>query len=645
MNISLNEYRNKLFSFINEAKKSNWISCEDADNLQSQIDSDQLMIGIVGQMNVGKSTLLNALVFGKDTLPTSETPMTAALTYISYGETPMANVEMLSLSDYNEIRDKSKEEITEESKTEIESAINIVKKIEAIPSFTELMGKTIDISLDDFNEYVGVEGKYTPLVKFMKLTLDNPSLKGICLVDTPGYNDPVSSRNITTKKFLSQANVIIMVQDVLQYFSTPDVELIKDQIPNSGIGKIIIALNKKDMISKDELEKVMISAIEHKSQIGQTDPDVAQMLNVCEVIPVSGIMALLGQLSTEEISHDEIFSFWNAEIENAFPNNTQQDFLTQSGLLTLQEKISDIIIKQKQDILLKAPCEKLQALLQAFINRNDVEKESLEETNGFLADQQIDLEVVLQDLNNFELSVTEYMDTTVSNSETMTLRKIDNTRFALRDIRDREVKNINFTEKNSKKYLRYCFNTIEDVYFKMNTVFSDTLRKLGNDVVNCLHEEISDLERKMNLIVLPNAKQIHTSVMKRINRTINNSIPRALVEELSYEVSFPDFWERQDLYQIGIRTYFRKMLQESFSNEYINAKMSVYEDASCKLLDLIENHISNIISETKKQFNANDTVDIETKIRKNEERILEIKKINEQVDVLKNNVVILMESI
>ena len=59
-----------------------------------------LQIGIVGRVKAGKSSLLNALLFdGKSVLPKAATPMTAALTIISYGEELSAEVEFFTQKD------------------------------------------------------------------------------------------------------------------------------------------------------------------------------------------------------------------------------------------------------------------------------------------------------------------------------------------------------------------------------------------------------------------------------------------------------------------------------------------------------------------------------------------------------------------
>ena len=60
MKLSLTEYQNELISTLVAAEEKGWISAENAKNIQSQITKDKLTIGVVGQMNVGKSTLVNA---------------------------------------------------------------------------------------------------------------------------------------------------------------------------------------------------------------------------------------------------------------------------------------------------------------------------------------------------------------------------------------------------------------------------------------------------------------------------------------------------------------------------------------------------------------------------------------------------------
>jgi GTP-binding protein EngB required for normal cell division len=621
MKFSITEYKEKMQKLISSALKSKWITVDDSETLISQMESDMLSIGVVGQMKVGKSTLINALIFGEELLPTSEIPMTAALTYITFGEKFCAKVENITEADFLEIENKvgNSSNFSEE---EVESATNIYKNIVNVDNYKELLGKNLEITKENLFDYIGAGGKYTALVKYVTLEVNNNALKGINIVDTPGYNDPISSRDLTTKKFLSKANVILLVQDVEQVFSKLDIDLITSQIPKSGIGKVVVAINKKDAVSKDELNQVIVRANDVIQRLSSTDDDVSRtLLESCQIIPLSGLMAIIGQLDDGTISGNDNLSFFNSLLKCDFPLLKKEDYVKESGLIDLQHTISDLILNQKKDILLKAPYDKLISMLQVFVNKCNIEKESLEQTNEYLSDQQIDLNSILDDLNTFELQVIEYMSNTISNCESITLSKLEQARYSLRDKRDAMIKSINFEEKHNKKYLRVCFNEMEDKYHDLNISFGNILRRLGNDISDAMHDELASLEQHMNHIILKNAQLIHSSVIRRITRNINNTIPRTVGQTQSMNVVFPDYWDRQDLFQVGIRSYFRQMLMNSFDNMYINSITSTYEDVVVKILDVIEKEITLVIEETKKQFDVNSAAELQTKIDDNIQRI------------------------
>lgn len=621
MKFSITEYKEKMQKLISSALKSEWITVDDSETLISQMESDMLSIGVVGQMKVGKSTLINALIFGEELLPTSEIPMTAALTYITFGEKFCAKVENITEADFLEIENKVGNS-SNFSKEEVESATNIYKNIVNVDNYKELLGKNLEITKENLFDYIGAGGKYTALVKYVTLEVNNNALKGINIVDTPGYNDPISSRDLTTKKFLSKANVILLVQDVEQVFSKLDIDLITSQIPKSGIGKVVVAINKKDAVSKDELNQVIVRANDVIQRLSSTDDDVSRtLLESCQIIHLSGLMAIIGQLDDDTISGNDNLSFFNSLLKCDFPLLKKEDYVKESGLIDLQHAISDLILNQKKDILLKAPYDKLISMLQVFVNKCNIEKESLEQTNEYLSDQQIDLNSILDDLNTFELQVIEYMSNTISNCESITLSKLEQARYSLRDKRDAMIKSINFEEKHNKKYLRVCFNEMEDKYHDLNISFGNILRRLGNDISDAMHDELASLEQHMNHIILKNAQLIHSSVIRRITRNINNAIPRTVGQTQSMNVVFPDYWDRQDLFQVGIRSYFRQMLMNSFDNMYINSITSTYEDVVVKILDVIEKEITLVIEETKKQFDVNSVAELQTKIDDNIQRI------------------------
>ena len=75
-------------------------------------EDSALKLGIVGRVKAGKSSFLNALLFGgRDVLPKAATPMTAALTKISYSETGKneAKVIFYSPSEWDKIENMARE--------------------------------------------------------------------------------------------------------------------------------------------------------------------------------------------------------------------------------------------------------------------------------------------------------------------------------------------------------------------------------------------------------------------------------------------------------------------------------------------------------------------------------------------------------
>jgi len=252
-----------------------------------------LKIGIVGEVKAGKSSFLNALVFkGDEVLPKAATPMTAALTRIKYSEEEYVEVEFFKDYDWKEIEngadlcDKRVEKLKGEelnnssdrylpeanthnkqennserqeikSKTYKDYAQHIESGIYYSKELTEMvqnsginphdfLGKTQKIKKSELNNYVGSKGKYTPLVKYTELHLNNPLIKGMEIIDTPGLNDPILSRGQKTKDFLKNCDVVFVLSYVGQFLGNEDIEFIRTTLPAEGVQKAIIIGSKFD---------------------------------------------------------------------------------------------------------------------------------------------------------------------------------------------------------------------------------------------------------------------------------------------------------------------------------------------------------------------------------------------------------------
>jgi GTP1/Obg family GTP-binding protein len=227
-----------------------------------------LRIGIIGQTNVGKSSLLNTIFFnGKDILPKASTPMTAALTRLHYSEHPLVEIEFYGIEDWREILDLAetarrkksgtgnspaggKGESSQLSLIE-ESALDVVKKAPA--DANEMLGKIKKLEADDphemlgvLSDYAGANGRYTSLVKKISLGIPSEPLREIEVIDTPGLNDPIVSRSKLTRDYLGRCDVILVLSYSGSFLDSTDMDLIVRTLPSEGVDVIKLIATKID---------------------------------------------------------------------------------------------------------------------------------------------------------------------------------------------------------------------------------------------------------------------------------------------------------------------------------------------------------------------------------------------------------------
>lgn len=246
-------------------------------------DSKILKIGVVGQVKAGKSSFLNSVMFnGDDILPKASTPMTAGLTVLEYAETPQDQrfeVAYYSQKDWNifeeanksyeRIADEVKKEMGNEAKTLIDKVIKerTTSNQQAAHELVSMckssarnkIGKGNDSTkfsnVKDLQrilaDYVGANGDYTPVVKSLTIYLNDKRLKDVRIVDTPGVNDPVVSREELTKKFLSSCHGVFFLSSASRFLDAQDVKFMNDRVADQGIGKILLLASKYDSVLQD----------------------------------------------------------------------------------------------------------------------------------------------------------------------------------------------------------------------------------------------------------------------------------------------------------------------------------------------------------------------------------------------------------
>jgi len=387
--------KRQLLEFATKAVEFGWIPKTKAlagdrnvislEEIKDKLENDVLTIGVIGQMKCGKSTFLNAFVFKDDILPAATTPMTAALSVITYGEKKRIVAEFYTPDEWAEQSMQAKRDESEATDTldlsKIKAAKELVaKSVKLGSSLNSYLGKTKEDSFEQLIEYVGAEGKYVSITKSVKIYYPHDYLKGVEIVDTPGFNDPIVSREERTKAFLAKADVVVMMLYAGRPFDATDRDIIFKNVRQCGIGKVLVGINKYDIPYCDETNpedenqiKEYVTQEIKKACRACDDNTLVEILKEVEPIPLSAEMALLSELPMSRITSTEALNFsWKRHCSN-FGISTQAEMYKWSRMDTFVQAVQQIIDNEKGKILFAKPLNAIVAAGEKLKADNELE--------------------------------------------------------------------------------------------------------------------------------------------------------------------------------------------------------------------------------------------------------------------------------
>ncbi|MDP7475369.1 MAG: dynamin family protein [Candidatus Marinimicrobia bacterium] len=175
----------------------------------------EMSIAVVGEVNRGKSTFLNALM-GTKLFPSRASVCTAGVTVLDYGDEPKAEI------------------VFKNGKT-----------------------KSFELSLENPSkslvDVISRKNKEVQDIKMVRIWYPNPFTgNGLVLVDTPGVNDPETWREDITYEYLAGADAVIMLLDPMQPLSASEVEFLEHKILGRSIANLIFVVNKIDDVCMED---------------------------------------------------------------------------------------------------------------------------------------------------------------------------------------------------------------------------------------------------------------------------------------------------------------------------------------------------------------------------------------------------------
>lgn len=367
----LQQKKQRLIGMAEKAAEYGWIDSARKEEIINKINNDVLTIGVIGQMKCGKSTFLNAFVFEDDVLPSATTPMTAALSVITYGEQKKIVAEFYTLDEWEEQKMQASRSLDEVNKDSIEhskiqAAKDLMKSAEKLGgNVASYLGKTQEDSFENLIEYVGADGKYVSITKSVKIFYPKEYLKGVEVVDTPGFNDPIVSREERTKDFLQKADVVVLMLYANRAFDTTDRDILFKNVRQCGIGKVIVGINKYDIPyeSGETEEKIQAYVKEElrKACFECKDNTLVEIIQQVEPITLSAEMALLSEIPMSRVSSREEYQCaWKRHCDT-FEISTQKEMFEKSHLNHLANAVRGVIALEKDEILLAKPMNAIMA--------------------------------------------------------------------------------------------------------------------------------------------------------------------------------------------------------------------------------------------------------------------------------------------
>lgn len=492
----------QLISMAIKAAEYGWIDANRKKEIVDKINNDVLTIGVIGQMKCGKSTFLNSFVFEDDVLPAATTPMTAALSIITYGEQKKIVAEFYNRDEWEEQKmqaARSLEEVKgnslEESK--VKAAKELVEKAAKLGgSLNSYLGKTQDDTFEHLIDYVGANGKFVSITKSVKIFYPKEYLKGIEVVDTPGFNDPIVSREERTKEFLQKADAVLMMLYAGQPFTATDRDILFKNVRQCGIGKVIIGINKYDIpYGNEESEEEIKNYVKDELRKACRECDDTTMVDILkqvEPIPLSAEMALLSELPMSKISGSEVYQHaWKLHCDT-FEISSQKEMFVKSHLENLTNAVREIITKEKVEILLAKP---MNAILAAGNKkRTDVENE-LRKYESLISDLEKpddELDEKYENLDKVNRRLTKKINNLGDDLDSAFHDIVRKGRNDMEDEVDKACKEMNSDIDSLKLFEDPNKSLIPRIEAKLQTLVTRTLKR---DVENLAYDAKSKIKR------------------------------------------------------------------------------------------------------------------------------------------------------
>lgn len=377
----------------NKAINLNNVNEETLKEKSSNLQKEEFILAVAGQIKAGKSTLLNALIFGNDILPSDDTPYTAKITEIRYGSDKKLKAIFYTKDEWQEL----KNEITEIDEKKVNYFKNFIEPDIKNSSYIKFLNQTKEDDISNLKEYVAKGGVYTPFVKSVEIYYPAEILKSLVVVDTPGTNDPNIFRSKITLDWIKRCDAAIYATYAGRAFDESDIKFINEYLLSLENSKRIVAINKIDVLRNFDEAKELLENNKKNETYQKTVFNEASSF-----VFTAGLYALLEE--------KEKNGFLLNEDELWYKDEANPEFWKNNGLNDLKNLVSDKIIQNKgKDLLvshinfIKNAFEKKEIFLNTEINTLETKISQNQKSKD-------EINKALDEVTNFRIKLTKMQD-------------------------------------------------------------------------------------------------------------------------------------------------------------------------------------------------------------------------------------------
>ncbi|WRD39370.1 dynamin family protein [Helicobacter pylori] len=494
-------------------------------------------------------------------------------------------------------------------------------------------------SLEELNQkllqFVGANGKFMPCTKAVGISLNNPNLKDLEVIDTPGVNDPIVSREERTKALLKDCHVVFIVSPSNQFLTDSDMDLF-DRVSNKeGLQEIYFVASQTDsaVCSPSEVQNSrhhLPTALENaqkalSSSLNKTmEALIQQNSNQREifekaikngVILASGVCFSMykdfsNQASWERNQKTEEYHNALRNLRDAYPDAFSSDDKSKESLLFLSNmgaikerlekaaKEKEKIISQRLQDYAQSQANNLHKLIAQLLQDLEEEKKRVKNADISAIKEQIE---AYQNLSgNIEMKFREVY-------EEFILHFINNIRASLEETLKKAIQTAKTRSREEEEEERYTERVKQGGLsgsFKRNFLwwadddagYDEVLRTRAVIKAGAVVDYLTEMHERCESALNDSADSFKVVFRKELYAKVFSQLREIISDDLIDEVAF-----KKSVMAVLDRIEFKKFDYTDKLPSEIRGKTGFLKgDEANAFIQSVEMHVRNFESEAKK---------------------------------------------